>query len=68
MQYNIGDLVVRNFKGELIWDMIGVITDKKPSPFNGEPYYTIKWLDNSNPYVTTWQANEIELVETAKKL
>ena len=68
MQYNIGDLVVRNFKGELIWDMIGIITDKKPWSFGDEPWYAIKWLDNSNPYVTTWQANEIELVETAKKL
>jgi hypothetical protein len=70
MEYNIGDMVIRSFKGSLVWNMIGIITAKQPSPTNSDPYYTIQWLDPEikSPNSTTWQRHEFVSIEKAKKL
>ena len=70
MQYNIGDMVVRYCFGEHRWDMVGVITAKRPNPEKkGESYHTIRWLDSKkNTGATTWQVDEFDLVEKAKKV
>jgi len=70
MEYNIGDMVIRSFKGSLVWNMIGIIITKRPSLINGEPYYTIQWLDQEirTPNATTWQEHEFVSIEKAKKL
>ena len=70
MEYNIGDMVVRYCFREYQWDMVGVITAKRPhDKKEGETYYTIQWFDPSNNKgADTWQAHEFVLVETAKKL
>ena len=70
MEYNIGDMVVRNIFMEYQWDMVGIITAKRPhDKKEGETYYTIKWLDPSiDRGANTWQVHEFDLIEIAKKL
>lgn len=71
MNYNVGDLVVRYCFDGYLWNMLGIITAKRPKPQNeSETYYTIHWLDPKirTPSADTWQVNEFELVETAKKV
>lgn len=70
MDYNIGDMVVRRCFGKHEWDMVGIITAKRPhTRKKGECYYTIQWFDpKKNTGSTTWQAHEFVLIETAKKL
>ena len=70
MVYNIGDIVVRRCFGKCQWDMVGIITAKRPHARKKyDWYYTIKWFDpKKNTGSTTWQAHEFVLIETAKKL
>ena len=70
MVYNIGDIVVRHCLGKCRWDMVGIITAKRPhKDRQGESYHTIKWFDpNKNTGSTTWQAHEFVSIETVKKL
>mgnify|MGYP001173497237 FL=1 len=70
MEYNIGDMVVRRLNGRNLWDMIGIVTAKRPKYHTKkEKYYTIQWLDPKARTVNsdTWQVNEFVLIETAKK-
>lgn len=70
MEYNIGDMVVRHIFKEYEWDMVGVITAKRPHDTKeGETYYTIQWFNQEkNLGADTWQVHEFDLIETAKKL
>ena len=70
MEYNIGDMVVRHVFLEYQWDMVGVITAKRPHDTKeGETYYAIKWFDPSKDKgADTWQVHEFDLIEKAKKL
>jgi len=70
MAYNIGDVVVRKIAEKYYWDMVGIVTAKRPNPEKkGESYHTIKWLNSKkNTGATTWQPHEFELIEKAKKV
>lgn len=70
MEYNIGDMVVRHVFMEYQWDMVGVITAKRPHDTKeGESYYTIHWFaQEKNLGADTWQVHEFDLIEIAKKL
>ena len=70
MTYNIGDLVVRYCFDKYKWDMVGIITSKRPHPEKkGESYHGILWFDpKKNKATATWLAHEFELIEVAKKL
>jgi hypothetical protein len=70
MEYNIGDMVVRKIADRHYWDMVGVITGKRPiTDINPNFYYTIRWFDpKKNIGSDTWQAHEFRLVEDAKKV
>ena len=68
MDYNIGDMVVRHLNNRFYWDMVGIVKSKRA--VGNRTYYNILW---ANPKHNTfnsdrWQANEFELVETAKKV
>jgi len=69
MEYNIGDMVVRHCLGKHQWDMVGVITAKRPiTDINPNFYYTIQWFNpKKNLGADTWQAHEFRLAEDAKK-
>ena len=70
MEYNIGDMVVRHLNGQNDWEMVGIITAKRPKYHTkNEQYYTIRWADTRlHTCSDKWQAHEFVLIETAKKL
>jgi hypothetical protein len=70
MEYNIGDMVVRRLNGQNHWDMVGIITAKRPMYHTKkEQYYTIRWADTKlHTCADKWQAHEFALIESAKKI
>ena len=69
MKYNVGDLVVRRWKGVIYWDMIGFITSINSHPMGREwDRHIIQWASpRHNIGGTGWRLGEFELIEDATK-
>jgi len=69
MNYNVGDLVVRRWKGKIQWEMVGFITSIISHDWGREwDSHTIQW---SNPRHNIggqgWRLGEFELIGDADK-
>ena len=69
MNYNVGDLVVRRWKDEYHWKMVGIITNIYRDPMGSEwNRHIIKWaLPEHNISSQGWRLGEFALVEDADK-
>jgi len=69
MKYNVGDLVVRRWKGVIHWEMVGFITSINSHPMGREWYrHNILWSNPSHNIGTEgWKVGEFELIEDADK-
>jgi len=69
MKYNVGDLVVRRWKGEIQWEMVGFITNVYRDPMGSEwNRHTIHWAKpEQNVGGQGWRVREFELIEDAVK-
>jgi hypothetical protein len=69
MKYNVGDLVVRRWKGEIHWEMVGFITNVYRDPMGSEwNRHIIKWAKpEHNVDSQGWRLGEFELIEDAVK-
>jgi len=69
MIYNVGDLVVRRWKGEIQWEMVGFITNVYRDPMGSEwNRHTIHWANpEHNIGGQGWRVREFELIEDATK-
>ena len=70
MKYNVGDLVVRRWRDDIFWEMVGIITNVYRDPMGGEwNRHIIKWTDPEyNIDSQGWRVGEFELIEDADKL
>jgi hypothetical protein len=70
MIYNVGDLVVRRWKGEIHWEMVGFITNVYRDPMGSEwNRHFIKWAKpEHNIGSTGWRVGEFELIEQTDKI
>ena len=70
MKYNVGDLVVRRWRDDIFWEMVGIITNVYRDPMGGEwNRHIIKWADPEyNIDSQGWRVGEFELIEDADKL
>ena len=68
MNYNVGDLVVRRWKGEIHWEMVGIITHIQRHLNGKVGRHIIKWaLPEHNISSQGWRLGEFVLVEDADK-
>ena len=69
MIYNVGDLVVRRWKGNILWEMVGIITNVYRDPMGSEwDRHIIKWaLPEQNVDSQGWRLGEFALIEDADK-
>ena len=69
MNYNVGDLVVRRWRDDIFWEMVGIITNVYRDPMGGEwNRHIIKWTDPEyNIDSQGWRVGEFELIEDAVK-
>jgi len=69
MKYNVGDLVVRRWKGVTLWDMVGLITSINSHPMGREwDRHNIQWANPEyNIGSQGWKLGEFELIEDATK-
>ena len=69
MKYNVGDLVVRRWKGEIQWEMVGFITHIQEHHWGNEwDTHIIKWANpEHNIGGQGWRVREFELIEDADK-
>lgn len=69
MKYNVGDLVVRRWRDDIFWEMVGIITNVYRDPMGGEwNRHIIKWTDPEyNIDSQGWRVGEFELIEDVDK-
>ena len=69
MKYNVGDLVVRRWRDDIFWEMVGIITNVYRDPMGGEwNRHIIKWTDPEyNIDSQGWRVGEFELIEDADR-
>ena len=69
MIYNVGDLVVRRWKGVIQWEMVGFITNVYRDPMGSEwDRHIIKWaVAEHNLDSQGWRLGEFALIEDADK-
>jgi len=68
MKYNVGDLVVRRWKGEIHWEMVGIITHIERHLNEEFGRHIIKWAKpEHNVDSQGWRLGEFELIEDAVK-
>ena len=67
MNYNVGDLVVRRWKGEIQWEMVGFITHIQEHHWGNEwDTHIIKWAKpEQNVDSQGWRLGEFALIEDA---
>ena len=69
MKYNVGDLVVRRWKGNILWEMVGIITHIQEHHWGIEwDSHTIQWTNpEQNIGGQGWRVGEFELIEDVDK-
>ena len=68
MKYNVGDLVVRRWKGEIHWEMVGIITHIQRHLNGTVGRHIIKWsVPEQNVDSQGWRLGEFALIEDADK-
>ena len=69
MKYNVGDLVVRRWRDDIFWEMVGIITNVYHDPMGSEwNRHTIHWANpEHNIGGQGWRVREFELIEDTDK-